>query len=253
MRQMMAVLQKAYNYPVDIEFTTNFSDQQNYRINLLQCRPFQVKGNLLSVETPQAIAQDRILLETKGPVIGSNLATTIDRMIYIVPEEYSKLSIADRYAVARLVGRLTHLPVPGKAPTIMLIGPGRWATSSPEMGVPVSFAEINTVSVLCEAATMHEHLVPEVSLGTHFFNDLVEMDMLYFALYPQRYDNIFKSEFFHKSENKLEQLLPDATALKAVVRVIDAQEKDGFSICLNADVTKQSAVCYLKAVTPSEG
>lgn len=100
---------------------------------------------------------------------------------------------------------------------------------------------------------MHEHLVPEVSLGTHFFNDLVEMDMLYFALYPQRYDNIFKSEFFHKSENKLEQLLPDATALKAVVRVIDAQEKDGFSICLNADVTKQSAVCYLKAVTPSEG
>jgi len=246
MRKMMTILQKAYDYPVDIEFTTNFFDQDNYRINLLQCRPFQVKGNILSIEKPQAIEKDKVLLETKGPVIGSSIATTIDRIIYIVPEGYAKLSMSDRYAVARLVGRLTHLDDQEKKPMIMLIGPGRWATSSPEMGVPVSFAEINTVSVLCEVAAMHEHLIPEVSLGTHFFNDLVEMDMLYFALYPQKYNNILQSEFFQKSENMLERLLPDASALASVVRVIDAKKrKDGLSICLNADVTKQSAVCYL--------
>ncbi|HOD12060.1 MAG TPA: PEP/pyruvate-binding domain-containing protein [Candidatus Omnitrophota bacterium] len=245
MRAMMSILQKAYDYPVDIEFTMNFSDNEKYRINLLQCRPFQVKGNILSIEAPQDLAKEKVLLETKGPVIGSSLATTIDRIIYIVPEHYAKLSMADRYAVARLIGRLTHLPEQGRKLTIMLIGPGRWATSSPEMGVPVSFAEINTVSVLCEVVMMHEHLVPEVSLGTHFFNDLVEMDMLYFALHPERYDNILRSEFFQGSRNQLEHLLKDASSLSSVVRVIDAQEIPGERICLSADVTKQSAICYL--------
>ena len=68
----------------------------------------------------------------------------------------------------------------------MLIGPGRWGTTTPSLGVPVCFAEIDTVSVLCEIVAMREDLVPDVSLGTHFFNDLVEMDMLYLALFPGR-------------------------------------------------------------------
>ena len=68
----------------------------------------------------------------------------------------------------------------------MLIGPGRWGTTTPSLGVPVSFAEIDTVSVLCEIVAMRDDLVPDVSLGTHFFNDLVEMDILYLALFPGR-------------------------------------------------------------------
>jgi hypothetical protein len=53
----------------------------------------------------------------------------------------------------------------------MLLGPGRWGTASPDLGVPVQFAEINHVSVLCEIVTMRENLIPDVSLGTHFVPD----------------------------------------------------------------------------------
>jgi hypothetical protein len=248
MRAMMETLQEAYAYPVDIEFTANFYDQENYRINLVQCRPFQVKGNILSVEKPQAIPKERIVLETQGPVIGSSVATTIDRLIYVVPEVYGKMKMSDRYAIARLIGKLTHLKAKDKRLTVMLVGPGRWATSSPEMGVPVTFAEINAASVLCEVAAMHEHLIPEVSLGTHFFNDLVEMDMLYFAIHPQKYDNVLNDQFLNGSKNMLEHLLPDEKKWSSVVKVIDGtNQKDGLSICLSADVTKQSAVCYLGA------
>ena len=136
----------------------------------------------------------------------------------------------------------------------MLIGPGRWATKSPEMGVPVSFAEINTVSVLCEVAAMHEYFVPEVSLGTHFFNDLVEMDMLYLAIYPQKKNNTLNNGFFDTSENMLKHLLPDASSWGSVIQVIDGtNRKDGLNICLNADVTSQNAVCYLGITQMTSG
>ena len=78
----------------------------------------------------------------------------------------------------------------------MLIGPGRWGTTTPSLGVPVHFAEINTVSVLCEIVAMRDDLVPDVSLGTHFFNDLVENDMLYLALFPKREGNYWNDALF---------------------------------------------------------
>ena len=68
----------------------------------------------------------------------------------------------------------------------MLVGPGRRGTSMPALGVPVSFAEINTAAVICELTLMHAGLAPDVSPGPHFFNDLVEMDMLYLAVSPGR-------------------------------------------------------------------
>jgi len=246
MREMLATLQEAYSQPVDIEFTTNFFNREEYRINLVQCRPFQVKGNLLSIEAPQSIPPERVFLEGRGPVIGNSRAATIDRIIYIVPEVYGKMNTSDRYSIARLIGQVTHLKDRKERPTIMLIGPGRWATTTPALGVPVSFAEINTVSVLCEVALMHEGLIPEVSLGTHFFNDLVEMDMLYFAIHPQRYDNVLNTELFDTVPNKLSDLLPSARLWSHAVKVIDDVDMEqDLHICLSADVLKQNVICYL--------
>jgi len=159
---------------------------------------------------------------------------------------------SDRYSVARLIGRLTHVKGGDAQPTIMLVGPGRWATTTPSLGVPVSFAEINPASVLCEVAAMHEGLIPEVSLGTHFFNDLVEMDMLYLAVYPQKYDNVLTHDFFAKADNMLTRIMPDAKKWVEVVKVIDSASLKGDQrICLNADVLKQNAVCYLGSGEPA--
>ncbi|MCL5095961.1 MAG: PEP/pyruvate-binding domain-containing protein [Candidatus Omnitrophica bacterium] len=188
MRALLSHLQAAYNHPVDIEFTANFVDNARYRINLVQCRPFQVKikGEGSKVHFPRGLHADRVVLESGGPIVGQSLVTAVDRLIYVVPSVYGKMPLSQRYSIARTIGRLTHLPSDGDARTLMLVGPGRWGTSMPSLGVPVSFAEINTVSVLAEVAVMHEGLVPDVSLGTHFFNDLVEMDMLCLAIFPEK-------------------------------------------------------------------
>ncbi len=136
MRDMMSILEDAYDHPVDIEFTANFSDVSDYKINLLQCRPFQSKGNILAVENPRSIPKDRIVLESKGPVIGSNKSVTIDRIIYVVPEVYGNMKMSDRYAVARLVGKLTHLKDKGEKPTILLVGAWTMGNGRSQSGSP---------------------------------------------------------------------------------------------------------------------
>jgi hypothetical protein len=109
--------------------------------------------------------------------------------------------------------------------------------------VPVSFAEINTVSVLCEIDTMHEGLVPDLSLGTHFFNDLVELDILYIGFFSTRKENILNKDFFSQSPNRLEEHLPDASTLSGIVRVIEASNRQRF--VLSTDMIKQNAVVHI--------
>ncbi len=242
MREMMRVLESAYDHPVDIEFTTNFNDLDDYRINLLQCRPFQAKGGILSLQSKCSVASERTVLGSVGHLIGSSRSVIVDRVIFIAPETYSEMRMTDRYAVARLVGKLTHLKDLGDRPTILLAGPGRWATTSPEMGVPVSFSEINTVSILCEILSMHEGLVPEASLGTHFFNDLVESDMVYCAVRPGKEGSVIDREFFDSATNHLSSLLPEAASFENAIRVIDA---DDYKMRLCSDVMKQTFALYI--------
>lgn len=247
MRELCDTLQRAYNHPVDIEFTADFTPEGRFRVNLLQCRPFQVKigGEGSRVKLPEDIDSKHLLFRSHGPVVGHSLATVIDRLIYVVPSVYSQMSMSLRYSVARTIGRLTHLDPPGHGKTIMLIGPGRWGTSMPSLGVPVSFAEINTVSVICELAVMHEGLVPDVSLGTHFFNDLVEMDMLYLAVSPGREGHVLNENFVCRQPNQLSRLLPSAAGLAESLFVLESSAlTDGGAILLNVDSMKQRGVCY---------
>jgi hypothetical protein len=247
LRDLLAVLQHAYDYPVDIEFTTNFLGDGNYRINLVQCRPFQVKirGEGSRVKFPTGIQPNQLLFETNGPIIGQSLSTAIDRLVYIVPSIYARLTMSQRYSVARMIGRLTHQEGSDNRPMLVLMGPGRWGTSMPALGVPVSFAEINQVSVLCEMALMHEGLVPDISLGTHFFNDLVEMDMLYLAISPGKQGHQLHEQILQTLPNRLLTLLPNATAMSEVIRVIDGEDLKPGGLFLNVDAMRQRSICYL--------
>jgi hypothetical protein len=247
MREMMATLEAAYQHPVDVEFTANFVDQRNYRINIVQCRPFQVRGRPGSVELPRSVAEERVVLRTSGPIIGHSRVTPVDRIVYVMPQTYGVLPMQDRVAVARLVGRITHLGGAAAAETILLVGPGRWGTTTPALGVPVTITEIDTVSVLCEIAEMHPGLVPNVSLGTHFFNDIVELDMLYLAVDPREQGSMIQSELLASAPNALAELLPGNEALSEVVRVIEIGKRPGWKRCwLRVDAMEQRGICFLE-------
>jgi hypothetical protein len=92
---------------------------------------------------------------------------------------------------------------------------------------------------------MREDIVPDVSLGTHFFNELVEMDILYMALFPTREGNFIGRAFFEEQPNRLTDLLPEEGRWAETVRVIDAADLPDRAIVLNANTLAQTVLVYL--------
>lgn len=244
MMEMLKILEDAYQHPVDIEFTLNFFDNLNYNINLVQCRHFHINNEIRNITAPKKIDSESIIIKTKGPIIGNSIATRFDRIIYVDPSYYAELSLRDRYSIARLIGKINQLEE-NLEKKILLLGPGRWGTSSPSVGIPTSFAEINNVSVLCEIAEKTGAFIPDVSLGTHFFNNLVELDILYFVLYPEKEDYFLDRDYFQNASNCLPKLIPDSTEWVHVLKVIDLNEKDD-ELILNVNMNSftQMGICY---------
>jgi pyruvate,water dikinase len=244
MRALLGMLRDAYRYPVDVEFTGNFLADGELRLNLVQCRPLQVREGGAIVPAPSPLPEDRVLLRSRGPIVGPSAHTPIDRVVYVDPDAYVNLGTGDRHEVARVIGRLMRLD-PEVDRKVMLLGPGRWGTTTVALGVPVSFAEIQRVSVLCEIMRIGD-VVPDVSLGSHFFNDLVEESMLYVALYPAHPGHLLDEPRLRAARNLLASLLPDDARMAGVVHVVDFAREDGGLLWLNCDCVRQEAVGYLE-------
>jgi hypothetical protein len=245
MREILSILGDAYGHPVDIEFSANFRSEKRYRINLLQCRPMRAKTDAIAAEPPVELSDQDRIIDSQGPVVGSSRDVSVNRLIYVAPSAYSELVLKDRYAIAKLIGQLAGIDAAENSCHTLIIGPGRWGTSEPFLGVPISFSEIRTACAVCEIVTMREGLTPDVSLGTHFFNELVETDILYFALYPDREEDFLNRDLLQSVSNKLTDLIPDAACWGPVVRVMDPLEgKKGKTLRLNASAPKQRVVCY---------
>ena len=130
----------------------------------------------------------------------------------------------------------------------MLMGPGRWGTTTPSLGVTVSFQEIEHVTYLCEIVDMGEHPVPEVSLGTHFFSEMVEMDMLYMVFIPEKETSFMNHGLFEAAGNRLTELAPEAAGFEDVVRVVDAADFGAdMDVMVHANTVGQKVLCYLDA------
>ena len=246
-RSMLATLQAAYAYPVDVEFTVNINTIGDLKINLVQCRPLQtnLESTEVTIPSTDSIPDDKLVFRSSGSIIGKSIITRIEQVVYIDPARYGTMSEQDRHYVARLVGRLTHLPE-NRGKNKMLIGPGRWGTSMASLGIPVTFAEINTVSVLCEIVEMNEGLVPNVSLGTHFFNDLVESNILYIAMFPGEQGSILNRSLLTSGTNTMKDMLPQEVRFHDVIHVINTpSETSTQRYVLHADSLKQETLCYI--------
>jgi hypothetical protein len=241
MQKMLKKLEATYQYPVDVEFTANYTGKGGFQINLVQCRPLQTKGEGKRVAIPKRLEAHHILFQSKGNFMGGNIVQPIKRIIYVDPEGYIKLSLSEKYDIARLIGRLNRQIRDRETTPTLLMGPGRWGTTTPSLGVPVRFSEINNLSIIVEIEYEGGSLVPELSFGTHFFQDLVETDIFYVALFPGKGDVQFNREWLDGSENMLSSLLPEAAKYQSVLRVEHVDEK---RLYLMADILSQRVICF---------
>lgn len=239
--KLLKVLETAYNHPVDIEFTINFRSNGDYFINLLQCRPLQVQGSRERVEFPQEIPLSQIVLKSTGNFMGGNISKKIHKIILVEPQAYSLLGQSEKYEVARIVGKLNR-QIHKESMTTLLLGPGRWGSRIPSLGVPVSFAEINRISILVEIGYHQTGFHPDVSFGTHFFQDLVESEIFYLALFPEKKETVYQFDILDNFAQKLD-LLKDKPDLQAAIKVYDLTS-EVMSLRLISDITSQEVQLF---------
>lgn len=242
MRKMLDTLETAYQYPVDVEFTVNFDLDGTAHCNLLQCRPLQT-GRMAKKNASLLAGQVKeTIFSTNSSFMGGEGLEAVKHVVYIDSDAYAALSQSEKYQVARLVGKINRLFADRGQDPFILLGPGRWGTSTPSLGVPVSFAEICNALALVEIAGMKEGYMPEVSFGTHFFQDLVETHIFYVALFPGREGIQFNQMWFDKAPNEFCRYFPDQSEWAAVIKMIDTEQP----LVIDVDLSAQKAACYVQ-------
>jgi hypothetical protein len=242
MQAVLRTLEETYGYPVDTEFTVNFKRGGRFQLNLLQCRPMLVKGLGHRIAIPQHIARDKVVLQSVGNFMGGNLSLGIDRIVYVDPKAYCAVaSQSGKYDIARAIGAINRQIPDKKDLTVMLLGPGRWGTSTPSLGVPVSFSEIDNMSILGELAFSGNNVMPELSFGTHFFQDLVETGIFYLALFPDHPEVYINARMLDAPSRTLARDFPKYEQYAHVIKILDVK---GRNLKIAADIMTQKVVCY---------
>ena len=219
MQQLMQLIQAEYGHPVDIEFTMNLSADGEYSINLLQCRPLQVFKDAGGVTIPENVPEERIILENTGASMGLSRSVPIEIIVYVDPGAYYNMPYADKPAIAKIIGNV-NWAFRGKGKHMMLITPGRIGTSSPELGVPTTFADISEFEAICEVEETTAGYNPELSYGSHIFQDLVEADILYTAVFANEKTRVFDPDRLKLFDNIASRFM-EGDAFRDIIMVYD--------------------------------
>jgi len=249
LKTVLHTLAREYAVPVDVEFAVTLdpeSPKPEMRFHLLQCRAQAGVSGGVSCQIPKGIAaEDKFFVATR--VIPQGAVRQVEAVCYVDPETYNELTDAgERKTVAEIVGRLNKL-LEGRP--FILIGPGRWGSINPLLGVPVTYADIFNTRALVELAVGEQGAVPEPSYGTHFFQDLVEAKIYPLALYPDQPGDLFRGEWMARAKNSLPEMLPDVFNPGECVKLVNIpREFDGRKMDLLMD--GETAVAFL--VEPDE-
>jgi predicted nucleotidyltransferase len=214
MDRVLQVLQETIGLPVDIEFAHDGTN-----LVLLQCRTQSGGGDTAPAPIPRDVPRQDVVF-TANRFVSNGYVPDLTHVVYVDPEQYSKLgSRQEMKAVGQAVGRLNAL-LPKRR--FALLGPGRWGSRGDiKLGVPVTYSDINNTSLLIEIARKKGNYVPDLSFGTHFFQDLVEARIRYLPLYPDDDGVVLRDTFLTRSNNLLAEMVPEFAGLADVVHVID--------------------------------
>ena len=247
MRKILQLLESSYHSPVDTEFTARIVNpmdlQPKVEITLLQCRP-QSHIREIEARLPQNLPDKDIIFSTPRMAPRGRIST-IRYVLFVSPEGYFRLPT--QAARAALVQAISHLNKALSGKRFICIGPGRWGTSNPDLGIHIGYGDIYNTRALVELAGAGIGSAPEASFGTHFFQDLVESEIYPLAIYLEDPGVIFNQKFFYKTPNALLDFLPEGADLVDSLRLIPvASYQPGYHLELVMDNdTDGRSVAYL--------
>jgi len=241
-RDILRILSETLGWPVDIEFAC---DGDIHKLYLLQCRPQSQAIGVTRAPIPEEIPPEDILFSANRFVTTAQVKG-IEYIVYVDPDAYDEVgSLEELVQIGRAVGELNSRLPRGR---FILIGPGRWGSRGDiKLGVRVGYSDINNTAMLIEVAKCKRDYVPEVSFGTHFFQDLVEAQIRYLPLFPDEDGVLFNEAFFLESPNVLRRWLPNARNLEHVLRLIHVPKvADGATAAVIMDGESDKALAFLE-------
>lgn len=221
MKEILKTLENAYEYPVDMEYTVNVGEDDSFVINLLQCRPLKVSITDEVIEMPE---EENVYFHIKDSSMGRSRKEKINTICYVDPHKYYEYPYAKKSLIARVIGEVNNYCKQNNKNS-MLITPGRIGTSSPELGVPVVFADISQFSAILEESYSEIGYMPELSFGSHMFQDLVEADIYYGAIFENEKRIEYNKEMIEDMPNKLKEINPNLDEeIYKIVHVFDFED-----------------------------
>jgi len=241
MKHILFLLEDKIGTPVDVEFASD-----GKKLYVLQCRPQSQARGMERKPIPKNVSRDKILFSA-NKYITTGQVENIDYIVYVVPEEY--LNLESREEMQKIATIINELNKKLPKRKFILMGPGRWGSRGDiRLGVPVKYGDINNTSLLVEIAKEKGEYTPELSFGTHFFQDLVESEIKYLPLYPGESENMFNEDLLLNQESQLPNILKNYQKYKKVVRVIKTSNiYSGDSLSVIMDAEAGEALAYLKS------
>lgn len=240
LREILSRLSAAYGTSVDIEYAACLAPASNgqpiLNVHLLQCRP-QRRWHTEAADTiPEDLSpEDTFLVSTRMVPLGS--VRGIEYVVVVDPAAYQRRgSTHELYATARQVGRLNQALADCR---FLLLGPGRWGSSDPAQGVPVTYSDIYHARALIEWTNESSS---EPSYGTHFFQDLIESRIYPLTVSPDEPGEFLHREFIRRAHDHLPDVLPLASQPDPCLKLIHIPaERPGCALHLVMDGTRATA------------
>ncbi len=247
MKVMLQTLEAHYQSPVDTEFTLEIinpnSLQPEVCLTLLQCRPQSQMDDEQDVDIPAEIPAGDILFATRR-MVPRGAVEGIRWVLYVPPQGYFSLDPQGRLRLVTAIGSLNKALQDEK---FICVGPGRWGTSTPNLGVGIAYGDIYHTCALVELTG--QGLAPDLepSFGTHFFQDLMEAHIYPLAITLGASGSVFNRDFFDHTPNRLTDFLPAAESLAPCLRLLAmADHRPGHSLTLIMNDEAARAVAFLK-------
>ena len=189
--QLLRIGQKEMGRPVEIEFAVNISPEDHTKATfyLLQIRP--IVDNKEVMEEDLSLVKDEETILSSKSVLGHGIVSDVRDVIYVKTGAFNS---ANNQAIAREIERMNRT-FTGTDQGFVLVGPGRWGSSDPWLGIPVKWPHISNARVIVECGLENYRIEP--SQGTHFFQNLTSFGVGYFTINPFKGDGWFDEAFLN--------------------------------------------------------
>ena len=196
--ELLKICQKEMGNPVEIEFAVDADVpyKQPKIFNVLQIRPIVENNEIITLDLDN-ISDENVILKSNS-ALGNGIINNVFDIVYVKPESFNPAKSLD---IAQEIEKINDLFIK-EGKNYILIGPGRWGSSDPWLGIPVKWHQISSARLIVESGLKNYRIDP--SQGTHFFQNLTSFRVGYFTINPYINEGYYDVDYLSKQNSFFE-------------------------------------------------